>query len=544
MGTIYRPAPWAPTPLAVGGLAGSTATVQYTAVGAVASPLTALAPAGRVVIRLNPSSSLPALPGSVVFGWMGVDYYDNGQGVIFRGASGSNPGIESGVMDYSTCTARLDDWTVGPNPSVVTVKRLWLRRPRWTTGVVYGRTASAPIKPGAGGMTLTATDLQGGVINATVDATGLISGAQAVGAIDFASGSYQIMFGQFVLDSSLTPAEKAEWWYDAADVGVPNAGQIWRPRPVDPTSLRYNAVTFVYLPIDAELMGLSPERLPPDGRMPFVRPGDYAVIGYTTTVPAFSPTAGQTINLGATLLSSIDVLDANGTGQVATGYTVNLDAGTLTINSVVGWPAQVVVRGRAEVYRRVQDVNIDGRVTLTTPIGRAFPAGSVLSTAARFGNKLAYVERAFDQQTWDGVTWSNAVTGSGATFAYNFTGYPVEMNNRGAITQRWALRFRSDGITFDLIGEQMGQIASGTTNSDFAPVNVQADNAPFFVLRALGWGSGQAPGNVLFIHTKGAEMPMVVIRSINPGTSEGVDYSAVLEIRGDKDRPPSNPFSN
>lgn len=524
-------------------LAASTVQVEYVPVGAASSPLSEDKPAASVVIRLTPSGNLPAVPGSVRFVWMGQTYTDNGAGLIFRGADGVDPGVQSGTLDYANCTAHLYDWVVGSNPTTVTVQRLWTRRQLWTTGVIYGRTASAPVKPGAGGLVLTAADMAGDTLTASVDSTGEISGDQVVGAIDFATGAFQIMFGELVLDSALTAKEKAEWWYDVADVGTVEAGKVWRPRAVDPTSLRYSAVTYVYLPIEAELMGITPERLPPDGRMPFVRPGMYAVIGLTIDVPAFTPTAGTTINLGHTLLSSLDVLDAAGTGQVATGYTVDLDAGTMTITDITGWPAQVTVRGRAEVYRRVQDVTVDGRVRLTTPIGRAFPAGAVLSTAARFGNKLAYVERAFDQQLFDGVTWANVVTGSGATGSYDFTGHPVEMNNRGAVTERFALKFRNDAVTFDLIGEHLGQIASGTVNEDFSPPNAQADNAPYLTLRALGWGAGWVPGNTLFIHTQGAEMSLGVIRSTNPGSSAGIDYSAVLEIRGDKDRPPSNPFA-
>jgi hypothetical protein len=525
-------------------LAGSTVTIEYVPVGAASAPLTETKPATSVAIALTPSGFLPAVPGSVVFSWMGQDYSDNGEGLIYRGRAGANPGVESGTIDYATCVALLHDWVVGPNPQVITLKRLWTRKQRWTTGVIYGRTASAPIKPGPGGMTLTATDTAGGAISATVDGSGVISGDGAVGAMDFASGAYQIMFGDLVLDSSLTAAQKAEWWYDAAEVGAVEAGKVWRPRPVDPTTLRYNAVTYVYLPIDAELMGLTPERLPPDGRMPFVRPGDFVVIGLSTTGSAFTPTNGQTINIGQTLLSSIDVLDAAGTGQVATGYTVDLDAGTLVINDISGWPAQVIVRGRAEVYRRVQAVGIDGTVTLTMPVGRGFPIGAVLSTAVRYGNKQAYVERLFDQQNFDGVIWANVVTGNPAPAAYNATAHPVEVNNRGTVTTRWALKFRNDATNFDLISEHLGQIASGSVNTDFSPPNAQADNAPYFTLRSLGWGTGWAPGNTLFIHTVGAEMPMGVVRSTNPGSPSATNYSALLEIRGDKDRPPSNPFTN
>lgn len=527
-------------------LAASTVTLEYVPVGAASSPLSEDKPATTVAIRLTPSATLPAVPGSVLFTWMGHDYKDNGLGVMFRVGTGGGADVQSGTMDYSTCTAILDDWIVGANPTVVTLKRLWTRRARWTTGVIYGRTSSAPVKAGPGGMVLTATDINGVTLTANVATTGAIEGDSCYGAIDAATGAFQIMFGDLVLDSSLTAKEKAEWWYDAADVGAVEAGKIWRPRAVDPTSLRYIAVTFVYLPIDAELLGLTPERLRPDGKAVFVRPGDVAYVVHTVNVPAFAPSAGMTINIGQTLLSSIDVVDANGTGRVSTGYTEDLDAGTITINSIVGWPAQVFVRGQTRVGRRVQEVGVDGRVKLTTPIGRAFPSGAVFATALRFGNKQAFVERAFDQQSWDGVTWSDTLVGNSATFSYDFTGHPVELNNRGSVTQRWALKFRADAVTFDLIGEKLGQIASGTVNADFSPENPQSgppgERTPYLTLRSDGWGDGQVPGNVLFIHVQGAEMAFGLVRAIDPGTPSAVDYNVVLEGLGDIDRPPSNPF--
>lgn len=522
-------------------LAASTVTVEYVPVGAASAPLVENKAAERVALALAANSAFPAVPGSVIFGWMGHDYRDNGQGLIFRVGTGGAPDVQSGVMDYATCTALLDDWVAGPNPGTITLKRLWVRRQRWTTGIIHGRTSSAPIRPG--GMTLTATAMDGGAVTAQVNEDGEIGGDDAWGAMDFASGAYQVMFGRFVNDAALTDAEKAEWWYDAADVGAVEPGQIWRPLAVDPTSLRYNAVTYVYLPIEAELMGVTPERLPPDGRMPYVRPGMFVVIGLTITGSAFTPTVGMTYDVGHELLSSIDVVDAAGVaGQVHEGYTQDLDAGTLMITDITGWPAQVIVRGRAEVYRRVASASIDGRITLTTPVGRAFPVGAVFSTALRYGNRQAYVERMFDQYSWNGLTWLDHVSGDPAPFAFDET--QLEVNNLGTITQRWAFRFRSDGVTFDFYGEHMGLIGSGTVNADFAPPNPQADNAPYLVARATGWSGGQVSGNTLFVHTAGAEMSFGLVRSTSPGSAAGQDYHVLLEIRGGEDQPPSNPFPN
>ncbi|MEJ3702634.1 hypothetical protein, partial [Pseudomonas aeruginosa] len=68
--------------------------------------------------------------------------------------------------------------------------------------------------------------------------------------------------------------------------------------PVIPLLLRYNAVVFTSLPLDATLLGLDPVRLPADGRVPVFREGDVMVVTHTaeTTVP--SPQAGGVLQLG------------------------------------------------------------------------------------------------------------------------------------------------------------------------------------------------------------------------------------------------------
>lgn len=529
---------WGSTAISEEVLAASTVLVRYAPAQGASAQQTLNVPAKQISIHLRPQSSEAIVPGSLLFSWMGHDYSD-ADGLLWRDRTATSAGVQCGSVNYADGTATLDDWLPGSDPATLTIRRMWTRKARFTTGLIHGRTATAPIRPG--GLTLTAVDMAGDTITAQVDAAGKIEGQLAWGAMDFATGAFQIMFGQFVEDASLAPEQKAEWWYSAADVGKVHAGKIWQPRPVDPATLRYNAVSYTYLPIDSALMGLTPERLPPDGRMPFARAGDYVVIGQTLTSAALTPVAGNTYNAGRQRLSSIDVLDAAGSGQVRSGYTADLDAGTVTFNDVSGWPAQVLVRARIEVYRRIADVRIDGTVRLTMPVGQDFPRGAVFSTAMRFGNKGAHVLRLFDQQSWNGTAWRDIREGDEATGNYDDTGHPVEVNNRGAITERWALRLRADSQTFDLIGEHLGQIASGSINADFAPVNPHA-GTPYFSLKAAGWGSGWVAGNVLFIHTVGAEMSFAFIRSTSPGQPAAPDYSALLAVRGSADRPPSTPY--
>ena len=72
-------------------------------------------------------------------------------------------------------------------------------------------------------------------------------------------------------------------------------GKIFRPEPVAASSLRYSAVAYSYLPLDAALLGIDPVRLPSDGRVPIFRPGGFAVVGHTGRITA-SVSNGQTID--------------------------------------------------------------------------------------------------------------------------------------------------------------------------------------------------------------------------------------------------------
>jgi hypothetical protein len=165
----------------------------------------------------------------------------------------------------------------------------------------------------------------------------------------------------------------------------------------------------------------------------------------------------------------------------------------------------------------------------------------VFSTALRQGDRFARVSRLYNQKSWNGTTWYDGLDPAigESTAKYNASGVPIEVSNRGAITERWALRFRSDGITFDLVGQHLGQIANGTINADFSPLNVAA-GAPYMTVRAAGFNTGWIAGNTVFIDTVGAEGPIDVVRCTQPSSPAGIDDSCWIVQRGDKDRAPSN----
>jgi len=490
-----------------------------------------------VTIDLCPYTSDRIVPGSLRFTWMGHTYEDF-EGVLYRGRTDTAPGIASGSVDYQAGIATITDYVVGASPASITLQSLWTRRAAWNTASVFFRTQAAPLKPE--GLVLTLVDLSGNALTVTSAADGTLSGDHARGKVDYEGGTAELQFGDYVDDATLTPAQKSEWWYDPADVGAVQAGKIWRPWPVDPSSLRYNSVAYFYLPLDAEILGIDPVRLPPDGRVPIFRVGGFVVAAHTATIAAATYSNGNTINCGRERLSRVYLIGADGQ-LIQTGYTVDLDAGVITAADVSSWVQPVTIRHRIEQMTRVADLQIDGTLRFTSQLSHAFPVGSVVSSALMAGDLRARALPVWDQQSWDGVTWLDAVGPSGpASASYNDAAFPVTVTNAGAITERFALRVLSGGMDVEVIGEHVGNLGSYSRNSEIAPIN-PISGAPYFRLPAAGWGSGWAAGNVLFLPTVGAFYPLALIRAVQPGQATGTDYAFEITERGDVDRAPTTP---
>ena len=424
----------------------------------------------------------------------------------------------------------MTDYVVAEGAFVL--QSLWTRRAPWRTASVFFHTQSAPIKPGS--LVLTLADVEGNALTASVGLNGEFAGDHVNGRLNHESGAGELQFGDFVTDAELTPAQKSEWWYNPADMGAVQPGKIWRPWPVDPSTLRINAVSFSSLPLDAEILGLDPVRLPPDGRVPWVRPGSYGVLGHTASVPAANLSNGLVISAGRMRLSRMYPVGADGK-TIYTGYTTDLDAGKLTVVNTTGWAQPVRIRHRIEQMSRVMDVQINGTLTLSKAASHDFPAGSVFSTAIVFDDLYARVPIGFDQQTWDGVTWQDTPVGNVAPASYNDAAFPMEVSNEGVLPERWAFRFTSTQ-QFECIGEHVGNIGSGNINTDFSPIN-PITGKPYFVLRAGGWGTGWAVGNILRRNTTGSMRAYAAIRTVQPSDADAVDFDFEITNRGGVDRP-------
>ncbi len=227
----------------------------------------------------------------------------------------------------------------------------------------------------------------------------------------------------------------------------------------------------------------------------------------------------------------------NNNVAIETGYTVDLEAGTVTFTNVTGYSQPVRVEHRIEDMLQVSDVQITGEMAFTRAITHDYPADESRVSSALVTNDLrARVQLTFDQLSWDGVTWLDIVSGSAATATYNTLGGPIVVTNKGAVTERWAFRFLST-TGGQIIGEHVGVIGEFSINTITAPLN-PATGAPYFTIPAgVGWGIGWANGNIMRMNTIGAEVPIWLVRTVQQGPETEDEHTFTLLARGDVDAP-------
>lgn len=467
--------------------------------------------------RLVPEVNASVIPGSVLLtNGSNGPWGDSGLGILREWTS--TGWVQRGTINYITGEVVLTSWTAG-QPNVIARRSVVTTVGEPISSEYVFRTAAAPLRPGS--FSITFARATGGTVNLTADSAGTITGSGVSGSVDYETGVARVRFGSMVTAAG----NEGEPWYDADNV---SGGQIFKPAPIAMSTLRYNAVAFTYLPLDATLLGIDPVRLPTDGRVPIFRPGGFAVVGHTGEITA-TVSNGQTIDCARVRLSRVRVIGNNGI-VINTGYTTDLEAGTVTFTDVAGYSQPVTIQHRIEDMGVVSDVQIDGQITFTRPLTHSYPVGSYVSGALIAGDLFARVSLIFDQASWNN-TWSDALVGTAATPTFNSTQYPIAVTNRGALTERWIVRF-TGATSFEVIGENVGIIATGNTSTDCAPNN-PATGVPYFTIPALGWGTGWSTGNVLRFNTIGATFPVWVVRTIQQGPETVTDDNFTLLIRGD-----------
>lgn len=480
--------------------------------------------------KLVPGVNAQVVTGTVLLIAPGAQPWgDNGQGSLREYTTSG--WITRGTINYLSGDVTLTSWTAGATNSITRASCVTTVGENISSEFVF-RTGAAPLRPGS--LSLQYARAVGGTQSVTAGIDGKIEAAGIHGSVDYETGLVRVRFGTQVTAAG----NEGEPWF-AAD-GVGSDGKIFRPEPVAASSVRYSAVAYSYLPLDADLLGIDPVRLPSDGRVPIFRPGGFAVVGHTGKITA-SVANGQTIDCARVRLSRVRVVGQDG-AVIHTGYTADLEAGTVTFTNVAGYSQPVTIEHRIEDMAVVRDVQINGEVSFTRALTHEYPlaspgdpsSGSFVSSALVAGDLFARVSLVFDQATWNGA-WTDSLVGGTATATFNNTQYPITVTNRGTVTERWVVRL-TNSTSFEVIGENVGVIATGNTSTDCAPNN-PATGVPYFRLPALGWGNGWATGNVLRFNTVGAQFPIWVVRTVQQGPESVPDDHFTLLIRGDVDTP-------
>jgi hypothetical protein len=506
----------------------TSATAEYQT-GAPVNTLPAQVFTWSPVIDLTPGYAETIVPGSVRADLGGKTLVDNAIGGLVQDINPSTGvGTAAGTLSYATGSVALSAWTPGASNQGTVAAMLTTLGGMGVNEVVF-RTASAPLRPGSVIVQFQYVD-EAGIVTVSSNTSGVLSAPDLVGTVDFETGIVRLFFGRWV---PVTPEVMAQPWY-FADAVV--NGEAFQPRMALADTIRYAAVGYSYIPLDKNILGIDPVRLPTDGRVPIFRSGDVVVLHNTQNISVVTPTNALEIDCGRTRLSRVWIFDEGNAGiRVASNkYTVDLDAGLVTLVDVSGLVGPLRVEHRIEDMALCSDVQINGQLTVTRPITHDYPALTTgVSSALVIGDMQARAGRPFDQQSWTGV-WSDSLIGNQATAQFNSTQYPITVQNIGAITERWLLKFITS-TTVDVIGESVGQIASGLDIvNEIAPIN-PATNRPYFTINPLGWGGGWIAGNCLRFNTEGAQWPVWAARTIQQGPASGNADGFRIQIRGDAD---------
>lgn len=462
---------------------------------------------GGLSVSLLPGVWRPILPGSLLFTFGGKTYRDRDGAILTDWSSTTDSATNVGSIDYQTGYVTLDSYPSGVNsqtaPAILACATTYGER---LTGYSQFRTSGSPLRQGS--FIINAISYDGEQISAQADTDGSITHASiTAGKVDTETGIVSI-----------------EWAV-----------------PVFPSSVKYSAVAYSYLPLDPELLGLDPTRLPSDGRVPIFLPGDVGVISHTIDTEVASPVAGETLTFSRDHQAEVWVTDANGLYLPSTQFTLDRVAGsvtwanplTLQDENLNDLTLPLTVHDRVEDMVLITDVQVSGQVSFNAQLSQDYPAGeAILSSAVLHGDLRARVYNLFHQSSWTSV-WSDSRIGSDTTAKYNDVAYPIEITNQGSIQERWRIAFTSS-TAFQVVGETVGVVGTGNITEDCAIAN-PATGAPYFTIRADGWGTGWATNNQLRFNTDGSQSPFWVARTILSGPATAEEDSFATQNRGDAD---------
>lgn len=482
-------------------------------------------------INLPKTVDSPILSGSIAAIAMDSNITDKA-GLVF-----SNK-LQIGTVDYNSGIVTLEQWNDKTLNSVLLRSMTRENDPVPLSNIIF-RTPVAPLKKSS--LTINCTLADGTELRLQTNEQGQITGHKfAHGSVEFKTGVVSLYFYE-KLKVAENPNINKEPWYDVdaiyTEAQTGTLQLINRPVYVKPDSIRYNAIAYTYLPLNADIVGLDPVRLPTDGRVQFVRAGDSVAITELKTKELATAAVNDVINLGFERLSDVTVVDSNNVRVDKTMIDADLDAGILTLNSSfssANYAPPFTVKYRIMDLAQVLETDISGRVTLSTTVTHDYTTNAVFSSMLLAGDLQARASNVFSQKAWNGV-WSNQLIGDSITSQLLLTDNPIVVTNRDSLQERWALIFTS-ATEFRIVGEIVGEIGKGSTTSDTSPIN-PVTGYPYFTIRAASWGAGWSAGNVVRFNTAAAKHPIWLGNAIQQHQINRLDnYDFAVGFHANVDR--------
>lgn len=306
--------------------------------------------------------------------------------------------------------------------------------------------------------------------------------------------------------------------------------------------VRVNAVQALSVPLDGDIIGVDPVRMPSNGMVPVYKAGNTLVIHHTDALNVDTPTAGAVHSVARTDLAELYIEDSQGVELDPSMYAADLTAGTVTLadpltlqnteSQALAPPLSVV--HRIDAMALCSDTSLDGTLTLALPLEKDFPLGTVVSSAVTIGDLQARISRLFSQATDPGL-FQDEPNGDPTNTRLNDLEYPIEMDSRGTVKDRWKIKF-TGATTYQLYSERRGSVAAGSTVEDLSPVN-PSEGVPYFTIRKEAFGvAGWQSGNTIRFDTEPAAHPLWQVRAIQPGPASETKDSVSLQGRGDTDQ--------
>jgi len=490
---------------------GEPLELTYIRAGSQGATRTETIPAPDAKLSLT-TRETPVSPSSILLDVAGKTYRDVSGALITDYDHETDAGVTVGSVDYDTGIATLSTWDEGADFSQPgSFRAMATSNGQAPTVDVIFRTAGAPLRDGS--LILSGTLADGMGFSATADTSGVITGPDSGGSPAF-TGDVQTDLGLVTLSFA---------------------------QPVF-AGMTYSAVAFTSLPLDPDLLGLDPTRLPSDGRVPVFDPADVLVVSNTKQTEIATATAGATETLARAGQAEIWVEGASGGRLDPAQFTADRQAGTLTwadpltLQTEAGDPVTepLTVFDRVEDMTLATDVQISGRIAINSDLTHDYDTtDTIVSSAVPYGDLRARVFNEFHQKSWDGTTWLDERVGDDTVAKYDLINNPIEISNQGSAKERWAIFF-TGSTSFQVIGETFGVVDVGNISTDAAPLN-PATNAPYFVMRAAGWGSGWVAGNTLRFNTDGAQAPFWAVRTVTSGAAQVEEDKFATQNRGDAD---------